>query len=55
MLFSFLSLFCPKTAAVLPPSFPANQFASAAGYEIFCRFFGRLSTIAFACENDAFC
>jgi hypothetical protein len=37
--------FCPKTVAVRPPIFPANHFLFSAGFELFCRIFGRLATV----------
>jgi hypothetical protein len=44
----FRPVFCsfyPKLAAVRPPFFPANQFLFSAGFELFCRIFGRLATV----------
>jgi hypothetical protein len=37
--------FCPKMAAVRPQIFPANHLLFSAGFELFCRIFGRLATV----------
>jgi hypothetical protein len=39
--------FCPKLAAVRPLFFTAYQFLFSAGFELFCRIFGRLATVFF--------
>jgi hypothetical protein len=41
----FFGRFSPKTAAVRPPIFLGKQFFSTAGFELFCRIFGRLATV----------
>jgi hypothetical protein len=35
----------PKSEAVRPPFFLANQFLFSAGFELFCKTFGRLATV----------
>jgi hypothetical protein len=37
--------FFPKTAAVRPPIPTANHFVFSAGFEVFCKIFGRLATV----------
>jgi hypothetical protein len=40
--------FCKNSAAVRPPNFSSQSFFSTAGFELFCRIFGRLATVMVA-------
>jgi hypothetical protein len=46
--------FWPKTAAVQPPIFLGQQFFSGAGFELFCRIFGRLAAVDSLSPNLGF-
>jgi hypothetical protein len=41
----FFAAFVQKTVAVRPPNSPGQSLLSKAGFELFCRIFGRLATV----------
>jgi hypothetical protein len=42
----FFGRFSPNMAGISPPIFLGKQFFSTAGFELFCRIFGRLATVS---------
>jgi hypothetical protein len=43
--FAGFGRFCLNPADVQPPIFPANHFIFSAGFELFCKIFGRFGDI----------